>query len=164
MHFQHAFSSWELQQITDMLHVKEIAEKFLNTLLLMFIYLHVTLFRIHVEHVSTAAEKVFDIVIQMTLEQFVHWFETKEMDKKITFNKDIYKASKLLWKNDLAWWKRLFWYERNSKSFSLKRLNIRRDLEPSRTSLVELFPEIANGFHPLTILTNKLHHRCLNRF
>ena len=89
MHFQHAFSSWELQQITDMLHVKEIAEKFLNTLLLMFIYLHVTLFRIHVEHVSTAAEKVFDIVTQMTLEQFVHWFETKEMDKKITFNKDI---------------------------------------------------------------------------
>ena len=54
----------------------------------MFIYLHVTLFRIHVEHVSTAAEKVFDIVMQMTLEHFVHRFKTKEMDEKITFNKD----------------------------------------------------------------------------
>ena len=27
MHFQHVWSSWQLQQITDKLYVKEIAEK-----------------------------------------------------------------------------------------------------------------------------------------
>ena len=37
MHCQNVLSSWDLQQITDMLYVREIAEKFLSTLLLMFI-------------------------------------------------------------------------------------------------------------------------------
>ena len=31
MHFQLALFSWELQQITDMFYVREIAEKFLST-------------------------------------------------------------------------------------------------------------------------------------
>ena len=44
-----------------MLHVREIAEKFLSPLLL---YLHVTLFSMHVRY--TASEKEFDVAIQMT--------------------------------------------------------------------------------------------------
>ena len=50
----------------------------------------------------------------------------KKWTKKVTFNKDrykSYKASKFLWKNDLA--KSLFWHETNFESFSLKSLNIR---------------------------------------
>ena len=37
MHFEHVLSSWKLQQITDMLYVRDIAKRFLSTLLLMFI-------------------------------------------------------------------------------------------------------------------------------
>ena len=37
MHFQHALPLWELQQITDMLHVRQITENFLSLLLRMFI-------------------------------------------------------------------------------------------------------------------------------
>ena len=37
IHFQHVLSWWGLQQIMDMPYVKEIAEKFLSTLLKMFI-------------------------------------------------------------------------------------------------------------------------------
>ena len=44
-----------------MLHVREISEKFLSPLLL---YLHVTLFRMHIRY--TASEKQFDVAIQMT--------------------------------------------------------------------------------------------------
>ena len=39
MHFQHVLSSWELQQITHMLYVTEIAGKLLSTLFLMFKYI-----------------------------------------------------------------------------------------------------------------------------
>ena len=35
--FQHALALQELQQMIDMLYVRQMAEKFLNTLLLMFI-------------------------------------------------------------------------------------------------------------------------------
>ena len=55
---------------------------------------------------DTAAEKEFDIVIQMTLEQvLVQRFKKKEMDKKkelLTNTSKCYKASKFLYKNDLA--------------------------------------------------------------
>ena len=44
---------------------KKIAEKFLSSMLL-YLYLHVTLFRMHVS--NTATEKDFDIAIQMPLE------------------------------------------------------------------------------------------------
>ena len=62
------------------------AEKFLSTLLLMFIS---SCYFIYNTRRDTAAEKEFDFVIQMTLEHvLVQEFEKKEMDKKITFSKD----------------------------------------------------------------------------
>ena len=62
------------------------AEKFLSTLLLMFIS---SCYFIYSTRRDTAAKKEFDIVIQMTLKHvLVQRFEKKEMDKKITFNKD----------------------------------------------------------------------------
>ena len=64
MHFQHVLASRELQQITDMLYVRQMTEKFLGTLLLMFIS-SCCLRR------DTAAEKEFDTVIQMTLERIL---------------------------------------------------------------------------------------------
>ena len=60
--FQHVLALQELQQMIDMLYVRQMAEKFLSTLLLMFI-LHVTLFIMHVE-----IQKEFGLVMQMTLE------------------------------------------------------------------------------------------------
>ena len=53
---------------------------------------------------DTAAEKEFDIVIQMTLEHvLVQRFEKKEMEKKKILIKTpkCYKASKFLQNNDL---------------------------------------------------------------
>ena len=83
--FQHVLPSWELQQITDMLYVREIAEKFLSTLLLMFIpscYFRDT-------RRDAVAEKESDMVIQMTLEHvWAQTFKKKEMDEK---SKDKYK-------------------------------------------------------------------------
>ena len=56
------------------------AGKFLSTLLLMFISLY---YFIYNARRDTAAEKEFDIVIQMTLEHvLVQGFKNKEMDKK----------------------------------------------------------------------------------
>ena len=56
------------------------AEKFLSTLLLMFIS---SCYFIYNAPRDTAAEKEFDIVIQMTLEHvIVQRFKKKEMDKK----------------------------------------------------------------------------------
>ena len=55
---------------------------------------------------DTAAEKEFDIVIQMTLERvLVQRFKKKEMREKkslLTKTCKCYKASKFLWKNDLS--------------------------------------------------------------
>ena len=63
------------------------AEKFLSTLLLMFIS---SCYFIYNARRDTVAKKEFDIVIQMTLEHvLVQRFKKKEMDKKTTFNKDI---------------------------------------------------------------------------
>ena len=63
------------------------AEKFLSTLLLMFIS---SCYFIYNAHRDTAAEKEFDVVIQMTLEHvLVQRFKKKETDKKTTFDKDI---------------------------------------------------------------------------
>ena len=63
------------------------AEKFLSTMLLTFIS---SCYFIYNARRDTAAEKEFDIVIQMTLERvLVQRFQKKEMDKTITFNKDI---------------------------------------------------------------------------
>ena len=62
------------------------AEKFLSTLLLIFIS---SCYFIYNTRRDTATEKEFDIVIHMTLQQvLVQKFEKKETDKKITFNKD----------------------------------------------------------------------------
>ena len=59
------------------------AEKFLNTLLLMFI---ASCYFIHNTHRVTATEKEFDIVTQMTLEHvLVQRFKKKEMDEKNNF-------------------------------------------------------------------------------
>ena len=56
------------------------AEKFLSTLLLMFIS---SCYFIYNARRDKAAEKEFDIVIQMTLEHdIVQRFKKKEMDKK----------------------------------------------------------------------------------
>ena len=63
------------------------AEKFLSTLLLMFIS---SCDFIYNGRRDTAAEKKIDNVIQMTLEHvIVQRFKKKEMNKRITFNKDI---------------------------------------------------------------------------
>ena len=53
--------------ITDILYVREISEKFLRTLLLMFIFL---CYFLQNARRDTAAEKKFDIVKQMTLDIF----------------------------------------------------------------------------------------------
>ena len=67
------------------------AEKFLSTLLLMFIS---SCYFIYNARRDTAAEKEFDIVIQLTLEHvLVQRFKKKEMKKK-TFNKDINVAKR----------------------------------------------------------------------
>ena len=63
------------------------AEKLLNTFLLMFIS---SCYFIYNARRDTAAEKEFDIVIQMAFDHvLVQRFKKKEMDKKITFNKVI---------------------------------------------------------------------------
>ena len=98
MHFQNVLSSWELQQITDMLFVKEIV----------YLYLHVTLFRIHVS--NTATEKDFDIAIQMPLEHVSSEIQENRNGREKWLLKKTYKcykARKFLWKNDLA--KSSFW-------------------------------------------------------
>ena len=83
MHFQHVLSSRELQQITDMLYVREIAEQFLSTLLLMFIS---SCYFIQNTCRDAAAEKELDIVIQMRLEHgLVQRLKKKEMDGKSNF-------------------------------------------------------------------------------
>ena len=70
------------------------AEKFLSTLLLMFVSSYY--FNYNTRR-DTAAEKEFDIVIQMTLEHvLVQRFEKKEMVKKITKTPKCYKVSKFL--------------------------------------------------------------------
>ena len=57
------------------------AEKFLSTLLLIFLFSH---YFIYNTRRDAAAEKEFDILIQMTLEQVLvkRRFKIKEMDKK----------------------------------------------------------------------------------
>ena len=63
------------------------AEIFLSSLLLMFI---ASCYFIYNARRDTAAEKEFDIVMQMTLEHvLVQRFKKKEMDKKITLKKDM---------------------------------------------------------------------------
>ena len=77
-----------MQQITDMLYVREIAGEFLSTLLLMFISLR---YFICNARRDTATEKEFDIVTQMPLEHvLVQRFKEKRNGReKVTFNKDI---------------------------------------------------------------------------
>ena len=59
------------------------AEKFLSTLLLIFVS---SCYFIYNARRDTAAEKEFDIVIQMTLKHvLVQRFKKKEMDKKNNF-------------------------------------------------------------------------------
>ena len=80
MHFQHVFSSRELQQITDMLNVREIAEKFLSILLLMFIS---SCYFIQKARRDTTTKKELDIVIQVTLKHvLVRRFKKDEMDER----------------------------------------------------------------------------------
>ena len=80
MHFQHVLSSRELQQITDMLNVREIAEKFLSILLLMFTS---SCYFIQNASRGTAANKELHIVIQMTLKcVLVQRFKKNEMDER----------------------------------------------------------------------------------
>ena len=83
MHFQHVLTSRELWQVTDMLYVRQMAEKFLSTLLLMFVSSCYFIFN---ARRYTAAEKEFDIVIQMTLEHvLVQRFKKIVMDQKNNF-------------------------------------------------------------------------------
>ena len=82
MPFQHVLTSREFQQITDMLYVRQMAETFLSTLILMFIS---SCYFIH----NASRDKSSDIVIQMTLEHvLVQRFKKKELDEKITFNEE----------------------------------------------------------------------------
>ena len=64
MSFRHVLASQELQQIKYMLYVRQMAEKFLRTLLLMFI---ASCYLIYNGCRDTTTEKEFGIVIQMTL-------------------------------------------------------------------------------------------------
>ena len=59
IHFQNVSSSWELQQIRDLLYVGEIAKKTLSTLFIFNFLPCLTLFRMYVR--DTAAEKELDI-------------------------------------------------------------------------------------------------------
>ena len=71
---------------------REIAEKFLSTLLLIYWYLYLpSCYFIYNARSDTVAEKEFDIVIPMTLERvLVQRFKKKGMsEKKVTFNKDM---------------------------------------------------------------------------
>ena len=69
-----------------MLYVREIAEKFLSTLLLMFIFYVTLIILIKIQPVETAAEKAFDFAIQMTLDHvLVQRCKKKEMDEKSNF-------------------------------------------------------------------------------
>ena len=116
---------------------------------------------------DTAAEKEFDIVIQMTQEYvLVQRFKKKRKWTKkqlLTNSYHCYKVGKFLWKNDLP--KSLFWHKKNFESYSLKNIIIRGTyLEPIWTSLMRVFPKKVNGFQPLTIFTNKLHKKCSTRF
>ena len=61
MHFQHVLSLRELQQITDMLCVREIAGKFVSILLRMFIC---SCFFIKNARGDAAVEKKIDIAMQ----------------------------------------------------------------------------------------------------
>ena len=61
MHFQHVLASRDFQQITGMLYVREMAEAFLSTLLLMFISSR------HFIH-NARRDTESDIVVQMILE------------------------------------------------------------------------------------------------
>ena len=63
MSFRHVLASQELQQIKYMLYVRQMAEKFLRTLL-MFI---ASCYLIYNGCRDTATEREFSIVIQMTL-------------------------------------------------------------------------------------------------
>ena len=78
------------------------AEKLLSTLLLIFIS---SCYFVYHARRDTAAEKEFDIVIQMTLEHvLVQRFKKKRNGQKnfLTKTSRCYKASKFLWNNDLA--------------------------------------------------------------
>ena len=72
-----------LQQITDILYIREIPEKFPNILLLLFIsscYFNWN------AHRDRAAEKKIDIVIQMAVEHvLIQRFKKKEMGEKSNF-------------------------------------------------------------------------------
>ena len=86
MPFQHALTSREFQQITDMLYVRQMAETFLSTLILMFIS---SCYFIH----NACRDTESDIVIQMTLEHvLVQRFKKKELDEKITFNEEWFRS------------------------------------------------------------------------
>ena len=66
-----------------MLYARSIAEKFLSTLILVFIP---SCYFIYNARRDTAAEKELDIVIQMALEHLlVQRFKKKEMEEKSNF-------------------------------------------------------------------------------
>ena len=67
-YFEHVLALQELQQMIDMLYVRQIAEKFLNTFLM------------HVE-----IQKEFGIAMQMTLEHVLLQRFKKKMDRKNNF-------------------------------------------------------------------------------
>ena len=81
-----------MQQITDMLCVRKTAQKFLSTLLLMFIS---SCFLILNGCRDTTADKEFAIVIQMTLEdELVQRFKKKYMDVKSNFKESHINVTK----------------------------------------------------------------------
>ena len=138
MHFRNVFFSWELQQITDMLYVREIAEKFLGTWFQMFLSsCYFTVFRMDVR--DKAAEKQFNIAIQMTVEHVsTEVYENRNGQKKQLLRKThkCYKVSKFLRENDLV--KSLFWHEINSCWVVLSKIWI--------TDVFRTKPNISDGF------------------
>ena len=74
-----------------------------------------------------------------------------------------YKASNLLRKNEFV--NSLVWHETNFCWVFLSKVWISEVyLESSRKSLINCFAKLVNGFQPITIFANKLHHRCSTRF
>ena len=77
--FQHVWALQELQQMIDMLYVRQMAEKFLSTLLLMFISSCYLIYN------ARRVQKEFGIVMQMTLEHVLVQRFKKKMDGKNNF-------------------------------------------------------------------------------
>ena len=100
-------------------YLREITEKFLSTLLLMFLS---SCYLIENARRDTAAEKELDILMQIKLEPLlVQRFKKKERDKKSTFQqRHVNVTNRENYSEKTIQLFSLYWHEINFESFSLK--------------------------------------------